>query len=202
MSHADQLLADLLADPDYLRGLDYGSPRAGHPEGSIRAHIAELEANLETVTVARARLGSPLASESIARLKVLIHAHDILKVDSVEGLPISDPRSHASRAAALVRRLGADDALCAMVQWHDVPYAIWRNGDDEKGRKRLEGLFAAIPNLEEFALFQLIDNITKGKEGRPAEWFVERISPLLPAEAHIKEVLLAVQAAVLPGRQG
>jgi hypothetical protein len=201
MLHADQVFATMLADPDYLRGLDFGSPRTGHPEGSIRAHIAELERNLATVVASRARLGSPLSEESIARLKLLIHAHDILKVDSVEGLPIDDPRSHASLAAALVRRLGADEALCAMVQGHDVPYAIWRKGDEARGQKRLEDLLARIPNLEEFALFQLIDNITAGKDGRPAEWFIKRISPLLPAEAHIEEVLDDLRAEAGPTRQ-
>ena len=37
----------LVRDTRYAANLDWGAPRPGHPEGSIRAHIVELERNLE-----------------------------------------------------------------------------------------------------------------------------------------------------------
>ena len=37
----------IIADPDYQKNLDWGKPRGGHPEGTVRAHIEELEQNLE-----------------------------------------------------------------------------------------------------------------------------------------------------------
>jgi hypothetical protein len=37
------------ADSYYLGNLDWGEARPGHPEGTVRAHIAEIEPNLETL---------------------------------------------------------------------------------------------------------------------------------------------------------
>ena len=34
-------------DPRFLANLDWGESRQGHPEGTVRAHIAEIEPNLE-----------------------------------------------------------------------------------------------------------------------------------------------------------
>jgi len=39
----------ITSNPRYQRNLDWGETRPGHPEGTIRAHIAELEVNLETL---------------------------------------------------------------------------------------------------------------------------------------------------------
>jgi hypothetical protein len=36
-------------DPRYLKNLDWGEARPGHPEGTVRAHIAEIEPNLEAL---------------------------------------------------------------------------------------------------------------------------------------------------------
>jgi len=44
-----QIFRDMVADPRYLTNLDWGEPREGHPEGTVRAHIAEIEPNLETL---------------------------------------------------------------------------------------------------------------------------------------------------------
>ena len=50
-----------MADTRYARNIEYGQPRAGHPEGKVRYHIAELEANLERLKPrlpARRNIGS------------------------------------------------------------------------------------------------------------------------------------------------
>jgi hypothetical protein len=41
-----QIFAAVIADPEYQKNLDWGQSRPGHPEGTVRAHIAELEQNL------------------------------------------------------------------------------------------------------------------------------------------------------------
>lgn len=64
----------IVADPRYRNNLDWGEARAGHPEGTVRAHIAELERNLE---VRRPRL----SEIDYWKLKLLIHTHDSFKVD-------------------------------------------------------------------------------------------------------------------------
>ena len=60
-----EIFAAITSDPRYQRNLDWGKVRPGHPEGTIRAHIAELEHNLE-------RLCEKLSETDCWRLKVLL----------------------------------------------------------------------------------------------------------------------------------
>ncbi len=58
----------LSSDPRYLRNLDFGEMRDGHPEGSVRNHIADLERNL-------ARLADRLSETDRQKPRILIHTH-------------------------------------------------------------------------------------------------------------------------------
>src|SRR5947209_234011 len=91
----ESVFRKVIQDPRYLSNLDWGEPRPGHPEGSIRAHIAELEANLE-------RLRPRLDREAYWELKLLIHTHDTFKPQSKPEISIASPRSHASLARAFL----------------------------------------------------------------------------------------------------
>lgn len=42
-------LEAVTTDPRDLGNLDWGEARPGHPEGTVRAHIAEIEPNLEAL---------------------------------------------------------------------------------------------------------------------------------------------------------
>jgi hypothetical protein len=81
----------IFADPRYQKNLDWGKARRGHPEGTVRMHIAEIEQNLET-------LRPRLSDADYWRLKLLIHTHDSFKAESERGVAITDPKSHASLA--------------------------------------------------------------------------------------------------------
>jgi hypothetical protein len=107
----------IITDPRYLANLDWGESRRGYPEGTVRAHIAEIEPNLEV-------LRPKLTDEEYWKLKLLIHTHDSLKAESKPGVAIADAKSHASLARAFLA-LHCDDAdLLAMVQYHDEPFAL------------------------------------------------------------------------------
>ena len=41
-----EILKRIQADERYQSSLDWGRPRKGHPEGTIRRHIGELERNV------------------------------------------------------------------------------------------------------------------------------------------------------------
>ena len=69
MTNYEDILNSIRSDPAYETNLDWGKPRSGHPEGSIRKHIAELEDNLK-------RLRPHLSDEDTGKLQVLIHTHD------------------------------------------------------------------------------------------------------------------------------
>ncbi len=46
MRDCKEIFDAITCDKRYQRNLDWGEVRPGHPEGTIRAHIAELERNL------------------------------------------------------------------------------------------------------------------------------------------------------------
>src|SRR3954465_12928260 len=75
-------------DKRYQRNLEWGEVRPGHPEGTIRAHIAELDGNLE-------QLRAKVSEADYWRLKVLIHTHDTFKGEAQPGAPIMSADSHA-----------------------------------------------------------------------------------------------------------
>jgi hypothetical protein len=165
----------IIEDPRYLENLDWGRPRKGHPEGSIRAHIEDLERNL-------ASMRAGLSDEDYWKLKILIHVHDVFKPDARDGVPILDPRSHASLARAFLSEFCHDEDLLTMVQLHDEPYALWlayeRRGD--LNERRLAHLVNAIKDWDLFLAFQEIDGNTAGKSPAPREWFFELIAARLP----------------------
>src|SRR3954470_21182670 len=100
-----------VADPRYQKNINWGEPRPGHPEGSIRAHIAELEANLE-------RLQPRLDREAYWKLKLLIHTHDTFKPQSKPEISIASPHSHASLARAFLAEYCDCPDLLEIVQNH------------------------------------------------------------------------------------
>jgi hypothetical protein len=123
------------------------------------------------------------ASSRAARLS-RIHTHDTFKGQQELGVPISDPRSHASLALAFLEEFTGETILSPMVQLHDVPYAVHRRLV-ERGKvdsERLEKLFESIQDWDTFTAFLLIDNVAVGtvsnsgvSEGGVIHWFLNQI---------------------------
>jgi hypothetical protein len=79
------------------------------------------------------------------KLKLLIHAHDSFKGESQVGVSITDPKSHASLARAFLATYCDDADLLAMVQYHDEPFALYRQFET-KGKYN-SGRFQAMLGL-------------------------------------------------------
>src|SRR5262245_21927981 len=158
----------VVADPGYQANLDWGEPRPGHPEGTVRAHIAELEKNLDA-------LKAKISDEEYWKVRVLIHTHDTFKGEAARGVAILHPRSHASLARAFLAQHGADDDVLAMVQYHDEPFALWRQwaAKGDYNRQRFAALLAAIKDWDVFLAFLIIDGCTSGKDRDKLCWFFE-----------------------------
>src|SRR6516164_2441514 len=67
-----QIFDAVTSDPRYQRNLDWGEARPGHPEATVRTHIAEVDGNLEA-------LRHKLSETDYWRPRVLIHTHDTFK---------------------------------------------------------------------------------------------------------------------------
>src|SRR6516225_231707 len=142
----------IVTDPRYQANLDWGEARPGHPEGTVRFHIAELERNLEVL--------KPKLSESdYWKLKLLLHTHDSFKPDAERGVLITHPKSHASLARAFLEEFCNDDDLMAIIQYHDELFALWRQVETRGScnPERLAILLRSIKDWNLFLAFNIID---------------------------------------------
>jgi hypothetical protein len=166
-----KILAAIQADPRYQRNILYGEPRSGHPEGSVGAHIEDLEANLERL---RPRLKR--ASDHW-KLKLLIHLHDTFKAEAEPDVAIRHPRSHASLASVYARAHLLDEDLVNMIQFHDVNYALWLQYTKRKtyDHRVFQRLLDTIQDWDLFLTFLIIDGCTEGKDPAKLGWFINEV---------------------------
>ncbi len=162
----EAVLQAVMVDPRYQERLDWGEPRPGHPEGTIRAHIEDLERNLDVLT-------SRLLDVDCLKLRILIHTHDIFKADAKKGVAIIDDRNHASLARKFLSEVCNDGELLNMVQYHDEPRALWRQVQTRGwyDRDRFTALLSNIRDWNLFLAFCIIDGCTPGKSREPLSWF-------------------------------
>ncbi|MBT9586526.1 hypothetical protein IV102_24495 [bacterium] len=189
-------LQKLMADPLYQDSLDWGRPRVGHPEGSLRNHIEDLEANLELIR-------AQLRGEEYERLQLLIHVHDICKPDAWTGVLSDHPNNHAYMARQLLALFCPDPVLLAITQYHDDGYHLftyYRWADDLS--ERIEAILNEVQDVELFMLFNLVDNCLRGKRPEPVDWLVERVNRQRPLSERVTRCLAILRAAQAdpPGR--
>lgn len=178
------ILAAITRDARYRRNVEWGEPRPGHPEGPIHAHLAELEHNI-------ARLQSRLTAIETDKLRVLVHVHDTFKGAAAEGAKITDPRSHASLARAFLAEFCADADLLHMTQFHDEPYALWRqhHHGHRVDRARFDALLATICDWDLFLAFLIVDGSTAGKGREPLRWFFGEVAGRIASRFTAADIL-------------
>ena len=158
----------LTSDERLLKGLAWGKPRQGHPEGSVGAHVAELLRTLEAW-----KLPEQLRSD----LRFIALVHDSLKGEVKNWLPKTGENHHAMRARRLAEGYTDDERLLATIEQHDRPYAIWRRMR-RKGRldePALEDMLARIPDPELFLRFVELDGSSEAKNAEPIRWLREEL---------------------------
>lgn len=174
----------IVAQPRYQANLDWGEPRPGHPEGTIRAHIAELERNLEA-------LKPKVSEDEYWKLKILIHTHDTFKPEAARGVPIAHPQSHASLARAFLASFCNDPDLLAIVQYHDEPFALWQQ-EAARGvykRERFAALLWEIKNWDLFLAFTIIDGCTEGKDRDKLRWVFAQVAGKVESRFSAADIL-------------
>ena len=156
-------------DPELLRGLAWGEPRAGHPEGTVGRHVAEL---LRTVD----RWGE--TGERRAALRFLALVHDSLKYRVCDSRPKRGENHHAMRARRFAERHTGDERLLATIELHDVPYALWRRlrRTGRLQEERFEDMISRVPDVELFTRFVELDGSTPGKQREPLRWFQRELA--------------------------
>ncbi len=173
MSASDvrKALDRIQSDPRYEKNIDYGQPRSGHPEGSVRAHIRDLEVNLQFL---RPKLRS---EEDYWKLQFLIHVHDSLKAEAEPDSGILSPRGHATLAREYASRFIQDADLLNMIQWHDANYTLWQQyqAAGSYDADLFQQMLNAVHDWDLFLVFTIIDGSTHGKDYAKLAWFIGEV---------------------------
>lgn len=174
----------IISDPRYQNNLDWGKARFGHPEGTVRAHITEIEQNLEI-------LKPKLSDIDFWKLRILIHTHDSFKAASKRGVSITDPDSHASLARSFLSDFCDDMDLLAMVQFHDEPFALWRQVESKGiyNKQRMIILLNSIEDWNLFLAFNIIDGCTKGKSREPLVWLFKELENMVVSDFTVVDII-------------
>lgn len=190
LSELVMTLRAVKADKRYLENITHGTPRPGHPEGTVKAHIYELERNLRLIDgylkSSAERLS--LTPEELVRAEIFIHVHDSFKKESKPGVPIAHPQSHASLAREFLAGLTTDGELLEVVQNHDVPWALFRKDrlGNSLNSERFRRLETAITDWDFFLLCQVIDGTTLGKVSSKGENQVSAFCQLMKDRVSLK----------------
>ena len=178
------IFQSVVSDPRYQQNLDWGQPRSGHPEGTVQAHITELEENLDV-------LRPNLSDAEFWQLRLLIHTHDTFKAEAKPGVAITDPESHASLARTFLAEFCSDQDLLAMVQYHDEPFALWRQwrSKGKHNSQRFNSLLDAISAWDLFLAFNIIDGCTIGKSREPLHWFLTEVQPRVKSRFSASDII-------------
>ena len=166
-----EIVEKIINDPRYQNNIEYGEPRSGHPEGQVKYHIVELEANL-------ARLASHgITEEQYWKLKFLIHVHDTFKAGAIPDEPIISSNSHASLAKKFAAEFVRDADLLNMIQFHDENFALWKQfaATGAYDQQRFENLLDTIQDWDLFLMFLIIDGGTVGKAPNKTRWFIREV---------------------------
>jgi hypothetical protein len=161
----------IINEPDFQKGLFWGKPRYGHPEGQIINHIPEVLANVEKL---------PINAEMREKLRLITFVHDTFKYIEDKGTPRDWSKHHGVYARKFLAQFVNDQTLLNIVELHDEAYYSWRltvlYKHPDQGMQRLQNLLEKVgKDLQLFYLFFKCDTQTGDKIQTPVRWFEETV---------------------------
>ncbi len=157
----------MLAKPEFRKGLLWGQPRFGHPEGEIWKHIREVLDNIDLLH---------LSFQDRARLRQIAFVHDTFKYREDKSYPRDWTRHHAVYARHFIEQFTEDPAVLLITELHDEAFYCWRTrhifNQPAEGEERLSRLLRQIrPFLQLYYSFFWCDTRTGDKNQTPLIWF-------------------------------
>ncbi len=172
-----ELESRFLKDPDFVKGLLWGLPRYGHPEGQVYKHINEVTLNID-------RLDPD--PETRSKLRFIAFVHDTFKYLEDKSSPRDWTKHHGAIARRFAQQYTDDASLLNIIELHDEAYYVWRMrhlyNKERESEIRLQKLLTILGDqLQLFYLFFKCDTMTGDKTPAPLLWF----------ESYIPEITLA-----------
>jgi hypothetical protein len=159
----------VLEDRVLQKGLAWGKPRSGHPEGTVGAHVADLLGTID-------RWGETGQRREDLRFMAIVH--DSLKYKVQNWRPRTGENHHAMRARRFAERYTDDERLLATIELHDKPYSLWRKVQ-HRGRMdehAFNEMVERIPDIDLFLRFVELDGSTEGKTHEPIRWLKSELA--------------------------
>ncbi|MCS6928777.1 MAG: hypothetical protein NZM43_04685 [Saprospiraceae bacterium] len=168
----------LLTVPEFQRGLSWGEPRFGHPEGKIVLHVQEILENIECI--------DGLSKHMRQQLRLIAMAHDTFKYAESRTSPRDWSKHHGLLARRFLEQFTDDTAVLDVVETHDDAYYAWIAHKNESFRrenpqKTLNHLIARIGYCRQlYYLFFKCDTQTGDKLQAPVRWFEQNMPGIRP----------------------
>ncbi|MBX2878162.1 MAG: hypothetical protein KTR30_38940 [Saprospiraceae bacterium] len=161
----------IIQDKGFRRGLLWGVPRYGHPEGEVYKHIRDVFDNIDRLQV------SQMARE---RLRLVALVHDSFKHKEDKRKPRDWSKHHGVLARQFLAHYTDDEVVLTITEMHDEAYYIWRLKKlykrEVEGEQRLIKLLSRLgDSLQLFYLFFKCDTCTGDKIQSPLRWFEQNI---------------------------
>ncbi len=165
----------IVSDIEYRKGLFWGTPRYGHPEGKIIFHIREVLDNIDRIP--------NLSASDRSTLRLICILHDTFKYKEYDARLIHGriPESHHSYFASnFSKKYTSNPSLHQLILLHDEAYYCWQLHKQHQFVEcqiRLDKLLSLLgDDLQLFYLFFKCDTKTGDKNQEPLLWFEKSIS--------------------------
>jgi len=157
----------LLRNAVFQKGLFWGIPRWGHPEGHVIYHIREVLNNIDKLDI---------STECRRKLRLVAFVHDTFKYAEHRGNPRDWTRHHAVLARNFMEEYVAKKPLLDIIEFHDEAYYIWIEfhikKNEAKGKERMEKFLERFSDsLQFYYYFFKCDTETGDKTLEPVKWF-------------------------------
>ena len=159
----------VVSDSRWRRGVAWGAPREGHPEGTVVLHVVAVLENVERIA---------LDDRDRARLRFIALVHDTFKADVDPSEPKVGDNDHAVLARRFAEEFTDDGEVLLVVETHDDAYRAWRRrrrtGEPGKADAAARSLIARLGDaLPLYLRFYEADNTVPGKTQEHRRWFTE-----------------------------
>lgn len=164
----------LITIPVFRRGLLWGEPRFGHPEGSVALHVHEVLENISLIP--------GLSPNDRAQLRLVALAHDAFKYAEDRSRPRDWSKHHGLLARHFMAQF-TDRAVLDLLETHDDAYYHWLSKHRNPMPKPFSPLLEKVGYcIQLYYLFFKCDTQTGDKTQAPLRWFesqVEEITPVI-----------------------
>lgn len=162
---------ELLLHADFRKGLFWGIPRYGHPEGEVYKHVKEVLENIKRLDI---------SEETRKKLRLIAFVHDTFKYMEDKSQPRNWEKHHGVLARKFMESFIKDLSMLHIIELHDEAYYAWRcfhlYQKPEEGQRRLQHLLDRVgSSLQLYYLFFKCDTCTGDKNQSPIKWFEQQI---------------------------